>query len=76
MEIGKQISEVLIYHDNMNREDAKKRALELIAYLDNEPLLAPEDGIIAGAAPIRFVFEGDDVIRFAPSVELCAVEES
>lgn len=30
MKIGKQISEVLIYHDNMNREDAKKRALELM----------------------------------------------
>lgn len=49
---------------------------DVIAYLDNEPLLAPEDGIIAGAAPIRFVFEGDDVIRFAPSVELCAVKDS
>lgn len=31
MKIGKQISEVLIYHDNMNREDAKKRALELMS---------------------------------------------
>lgn len=31
MKIGKQISEVLIYHDNMSKEAAKKRAIELMA---------------------------------------------
>lgn len=31
MKIGKQISEVLIYHDNMSRDAAKKRAIELMA---------------------------------------------
>ncbi len=30
MKIGKQISEVLIYHDNMSKDAAKKRALELM----------------------------------------------
>ncbi len=47
---------------------------DVIAYLDNEAICAPDDGIIASAAPLRFVFEGDDVIRFAPKTELPNIE--
>lgn len=38
---------------------------DVIAYFDDEAITAPSDGIIAGAAPMRIVFNGEDIVRFA-----------
>ena len=41
---------------------------DLVAYLDEQPIYAPVDGLVVGATPLQFVFESDPILRIAPAL--------
>ena len=42
---------------------------DAVAYLDDQPVLAPSGGLIAGSPPLRYVCRGEDMLRLAPDLE-------